>query len=67
MMEYLQEKDVRRAKFGRLVLGCKWKNELVKSWFVADIKYMMENEQHSSSCDYAEPRSYKVMLVSEYR
>ena len=44
MMEYLQEKGVRRAKFGRLVLGCKWKNELVKSWFVADIKYMMGEE-----------------------
>ena len=32
------------CEFGRLVLGCKWENELVKSWFVADIKYMMGEE-----------------------
>ena len=44
MMECLKEKGVRRAQFGRLVLGCKWKNELVKSWFVADIKYTMGEE-----------------------
>ena len=44
MMEYLKKKGVRRAKFGRWVLGCKWKNELVKSWFVADMKYMMGEE-----------------------
>ena len=30
-------------------------------------KDMMENEQHSLSCVYAEAQSYKVMVVSEYR